>query len=209
MEKNFKSTDVSLIVHMMKGVVANGSEKTAKVKDRKGNPIEQGGKTGTTNDFKSAWYAGITPEHVTTLYIGYDDNSPMPAGSTGGSLAAPLWRKYYQKMIDKDVYKPGKFKFMEDHIRKGELVLVDIDSRTGFAGEPTIGSRRTGLFKRGNEPKEEDRGHLLRLKKFFREDTEILDEEIEDADAELLAEDIEDADIEILDEEILEEENKK
>ncbi|MCS5421844.1 MULTISPECIES: transglycosylase domain-containing protein [Psychrilyobacter] len=189
MEKVFKSTDVSLLVHMMKGVVANGSGKTAKVKDRKGNPIEQGGKTGTTNDFRSAWYAGITPEYVTTLYVGYDDNSSMPAGSTGGSLAAPLWRKYYQKMIDKDVYKPGKFKFMENHISKGELVLVDIDSKTGFAGEPTMGSKRTGLFKRGDEPEKEPRGHLLRLKKFFGKDTEILDEDVKEIEAEIIDED--------------------
>jgi len=70
-------------------------------------------------------------------------------------------------MIDKDVYKLGKFQFMEDHIRKGEFVLVDIDSKTGFAGEPTIGSKRTGLFKRGQEPEEEAQGHYLRLKKIL------------------------------------------
>ncbi len=163
----FKGTDVSLLVHMMKDVVANGSGRRAKVVDRSGNPIEQGGKTGTTNDFRSAWYAGITPEYVTTLYIGYDDNSPMPGGSTGGSLAAPLWKRYYQKLIEKGIYKPGRFQFMDELIGNGDLVLRDIDSRTGFAGEPTVGARRTGLFKRGQEPKEKPRTPFLRLRGLF------------------------------------------
>ena len=178
----FKSTDVSLLVHMMKDVVANGSGRRAKVIDRKGGPIEQGGKTGTTNGFRSAWYAGITPEYVTTLYIGYDDNSSMPAGSTGGSLAAPLWKRYYQKLIEKGIYKPGRFQFMDDHIKNGELVLADIDSRTGFAGDPTLGSRRTGLFKRGQEPEEKAAGHFLRLKGLFtreKKDSQFTEEQEE------------------------------
>ncbi|GLI56575.1 penicillin-binding protein [Propionigenium maris DSM 9537] len=163
----FESTDVSLIVHMMKDVVANGSGRRARVVGRDGSPIEQGGKTGTTNDFRSAWYAGITPEYVTTLYVGYDDNSSMSPGYTGGSLAAPLWRNYYQRLINKGIYKPGRFEFMEEHIRKGDLVLVDIDSRTGLAGEPTTGSRRTGLFKKGQEPQEKRPSRFLRFKGFF------------------------------------------
>ncbi len=163
----FKSEDVSLLVHMMKDVVANGSGRRAGVVGIDGSPIEQGGKTGTTNDFRSAWYAGITPEYVTTLYIGYDDNSPMSPGSTGGSLAAPLWRSYYQRLINKGVYKPGRFEFMEEHIREGDLVLADIDSRTGLAGEPTTGTRRTGLFKRGQEPQEKRPSRFLRFKGFF------------------------------------------
>lgn len=166
-EKRFDTTPVSLIVHMMRDVVANGSGRNAKVVDRRGNPIQQGGKTGTTNGFRSAWYAGITPQYVTTLYIGYDDNSSMPAGSTGGSLAAPLWRLYYQKMINTNAYIPSNFQFIQDEIEKGELVLVNFDSRTGYAGENTSGFSRTGLFRKGKEPDVYTKRTFLNLGRFF------------------------------------------
>jgi len=176
-ERVFDSIDVSLIVHMMKGVIANGSGRSAKVIDRNGTPMEQGGKTGTTNGFKSAWYAGITPEYVTTVYLGYDDNSSMPYGSTGGGLAAPLWKRYYKRMVDKGIYKPGRFEFLDENIKNGDLVLVDIDSRTGFAGEVTVGLKRTGLFRKGKEPIEQPKRHFLKLRDFFKGREEVLVEE--------------------------------
>ena len=203
--RKFKSKNVSMLVHMMKDVVTNGSGRNAKVMDRSGKTIEQGGKTGTTNGFRSAWYAGITPEYVTTMYVGYDDNSSMPAGSTGGSLAAPLWKRYYQKMINKGVYKPGKFQFMDEHIRKGELVLADIDSRTGFAGDPTVGSKRTGLFKRGQEPEKEEKKYFLRLKGLFTgEETarEVRNSDFKDIEAEIFTGEVEDTKTEPISEEV-------
>lgn len=166
-ERVFDSVDVSLIVHMMKGVIANGSGRSARVTKTNGTPMEQGGKTGTTNGFKSAWYAGITPEYVTTVYLGYDDNSPMPYGSTGGRLAAPLWKRYYKRMVDRGIYKPGRFEFLDENIKNGDLALVDIDSRTGFAGEATVGLKRTGLFRKGQEPMEQPKRHFLKLRNFL------------------------------------------
>jgi len=109
----FDSIDTSLMTYMLEKVVKFGSGKRAKVHSRHGFPVDQGGKTGTSNDYKSAWYAGITPDYVTVVYMGYDDNTPMPAGSAGGSFAAPLWGSYYQAMIDKGIYMPTKFEFID------------------------------------------------------------------------------------------------
>ena len=85
------SENISLITHMLKDVVSYGSGRRAKVRTVNGKYAEQGGKTGTTNDNKSAWFAGVTPEYATTVYIGYDDNTSMPSYASGGSIAAPLW----------------------------------------------------------------------------------------------------------------------
>ena len=89
--KNFDSINISLTTSMLEDVVKNGSAKGAKLSTKMGFSVDQGGKTGTTNDFRSAWYAGFTPEYVTVVYMGYDDNTPMPNGSSGGRLAVPLW----------------------------------------------------------------------------------------------------------------------
>ncbi|ADO82582.1 transglycosylase domain-containing protein [Ilyobacter polytropus] len=174
-EKIFASDNVSLIVHMMKNVVANGSGRRARVTDKDGNFVEQGGKTGTTNDYRSAWFAGITPEYVTTLYIGYDDNSPMKK-ATGGGAAAPLWGEYYQAMINKDAYTPGEFQFMEDHIENGNLITANIDSKTGLLGDSSSISIRKGLFKRGQVPVENNSSYSKGLESFFIGDVTLTDE---------------------------------
>ncbi|WP_320046315.1 transglycosylase domain-containing protein [uncultured Ilyobacter sp.] len=174
-EKIFTSDNVSLIVHMMKNVVANGSGRRSRVTDKDGNFVEQGGKTGTTNDYRSAWFAGVTPEYVTTLYIGYDDNSPMEK-ATGGGAAAPLWGEYYQKMINTDAYTPGEFQFMEDHIENGNLITANIDSKTGLLGDSSSISIRQGLFKRGQVPVENNSSYSKGLGSFFTEGVTLTDE---------------------------------
>lgn len=60
---------------MLKDVVAAGSGSSARVL-KNGKAIEQGGKTGTTNENRTLWFAGITPEYVTVIYIGKDNNKP-------------------------------------------------------------------------------------------------------------------------------------
>lgn len=52
------------------------------------------GKTGTTNDFKDAWFVGYTPKIVTAVYIGYDKPANMGRGAFGGTLALPVWVDY-------------------------------------------------------------------------------------------------------------------
>lgn len=50
-----------------------------------------GGKTGTTNDFRDAWFVGFVPDRVTGVWVGADDFTPMKA-VTGGSIPARIWR---------------------------------------------------------------------------------------------------------------------
>jgi penicillin-binding protein 1A len=78
------------ITSMMEGVVQRG---TATLLRDLGRPLA--GKTGTTNDEKDAWFVGFTPNMVTGVYIGYDTPKPMGRGSTGGQLAAPVFKEYH------------------------------------------------------------------------------------------------------------------
>lgn len=134
--KVFDSVDVSAITAMLKTVVSNGTASRARVVDKSGRPIQQGGKTGTTNEHRTAWFVGITPEYVTVCYIGRDDNKPMYGKMTGGSAVAPMWAKYYQALINKGLYTPGKFEFLENYLETGDLVKQNIDIYSGLLDGP-------------------------------------------------------------------------
>jgi len=117
--------------------------------------IAQGGKTGTTNQQRTAWFAGITPKYVTTVYIGYDNNKPMPRSYTGGGLTAKLWGKYYQALVDSGYDTGEEFNHIADGIQNGKLSKVLIDSKNGRLADSTSGShKRWALFKKGTEPVE-------------------------------------------------------
>ena len=70
---------------MLKTVVENGTVKAANI----GTPAAA--KTGTTDDYRDAWFVGYTPNIVTGVWVGNDDNSVM-GGMTGGSVPALIWR---------------------------------------------------------------------------------------------------------------------
>lgn len=93
--------------------------------------------------------------------MGYDDNTPMPKGSSGGRLAVPLWKNFYQKLIDEGLYIPTSFSFIDDNIRSGELVEKSIDTRDGSIGRAPKEYRREILLKKDQVPEGE-------VKKFFR-----------------------------------------
>ena len=71
--------------HMMVDVVRRGTGRRARVD---GHVIA--GKTGTTNDFRDAWFIGFTPDRVTGVWVGNDDNSAMNK-ITGGSIPAQIF----------------------------------------------------------------------------------------------------------------------
>ena len=134
--KAFDSVDVSVITAMLKSVVSNGTATKARVVDKSGRPIQQAGKTGTTSEHRTAWFVGITPEYVTVCYIGRDDNKTMYGKMTGGSAVAPMWARYYQTLINKGLYTPGKFEFLENYLETGDLVKQNIDIYTGLLDGP-------------------------------------------------------------------------
>ncbi len=78
---------VSALTGMMTGVLAYGTGKAARL-DR-----PAAGKTGTSSDYRDAWFAGFTADYVTTVWLGNDNNDEMKK-VTGGSLPAKLWHDF-------------------------------------------------------------------------------------------------------------------
>lgn len=82
------------ITSMMEGVVQRGTGTAAKVLNR---PVA--GKTGTTNDYKDAWFVGFTPELAVGVYVGYDKPRSMGRSVTGGTFAVPIFTEFMQKAL--------------------------------------------------------------------------------------------------------------
>lgn len=77
---------VATLTGMMEGVVTYGTGKAATL-DR---PVA--GKTGTSSDYRDAWFVGFTRNHTLGVWVGNDDNSPMRK-VTGGGLPARIWHE--------------------------------------------------------------------------------------------------------------------
>ena len=127
------------ITSMMEGVVQRG---TALSVAALGRPIA--GKTGTSNEERSAWFVGYTPDLVVGVYVGRDDNEPMGKGNTGGGLAAPIFTAF---MADALKDEP----VVDFRVPDG-LELFPINSKTGLLA--SIGSKGTIMeaFKPGTRP---------------------------------------------------------
>ena len=133
-EKTFDSEDIALMTNLLISSTKTGTSRSAQVKTKYGKTIEQAGKTGTTNDARTVWYAGFTPELVTTVYLGYDDNSKM-GNTTGGALAAPVWKEFYKKIIDNGYYTPSRFEYIDNLVANGKLYYQDLDPFSGLIAE--------------------------------------------------------------------------
>lgn len=78
---------------MLRGVVSGGSGRSAAISGR-----DLAGKTGTTSDYKDAWFVGYTGGFVTAVWVGKDDNSAM-RGVTGGSSPAAIWKGFMEAAL--------------------------------------------------------------------------------------------------------------
>ncbi|EMD1717110.1 peptidoglycan glycosyltransferase/peptidoglycan DD-transpeptidase MrcA [Providencia stuartii] len=106
-----------------------------------------GGKTGTTNSSKDAWFSGYGPDVVASAWIGFDDNrrtlgrTAISGGEAGAKSAQPIWDDFMKSILEGvpvTMMKPPK-----------GIIAVSIDSRTG-----KLGNSRKEYFIEGTEPKE-------------------------------------------------------
>ncbi|MEI6440569.1 MAG: penicillin-binding protein 1A [Alphaproteobacteria bacterium] len=102
------------ITTMLQGVVQRGTATAVSVL---GRPV--GGKTGTTNEYRSAWFVGFTPQIVAGVFVGFDDNRSLGSGETGTVAAVPIFTEFMQaatKSLPKTDFKaPRNAKFIMIH----------------------------------------------------------------------------------------------
>lgn len=97
--KKLMSAETAFIItSILQDAVNEGTGTAARIP---GLPVA--GKTGTTNRYTGAWFAGFIPDNVTVVQISYDFNKSMGSGASGGSIAAPVWRKYMERTYNRKV----------------------------------------------------------------------------------------------------------
>ncbi|MBY0279671.1 PBP1A family penicillin-binding protein [Candidatus Binatia bacterium] len=78
-----------VLTHMLEGVLDAGTASSAR---SAGFRRPAAGKTGTTNDYRDAWFVGYTPDLVAAVWVGFDQRSAL--GMSGGAAALPLWTAF-------------------------------------------------------------------------------------------------------------------
>jgi penicillin-binding protein 1A len=82
------------LVEMLVGVVQNGTGRGAARL-----PYRLAGKTGTTDDFKDAWFAGFSPDLLCVVWVGYDKRTVLGRGESGATAALPIWIDFMSKAL--------------------------------------------------------------------------------------------------------------
>jgi penicillin-binding protein 1A len=128
-----------VMTRILKDVVDYGTGRQAKGLNR-----ALAGKTGTTNEYKDAWFMGFTPHVITGVWVGFDDERSMGGTETGAGAALPIWVEFMKEAIkgypDTDFTIPNG------------VVLAAIDNKTGKLSLPDSADSRVAAFIDGTEP---------------------------------------------------------
>jgi len=130
-----------LVTNMMRSVLNEGTAAGAR---GMGFTLDAAGKTGTTNDLRDAWFVGFTPELLTVVWVGLDDNQPV--GLSGARAALPIWTQFMRTALAGRASLP--------FLAPEGITFIDIDAETGKLAGPLCPKIITEAFLSGTEPRE-------------------------------------------------------
>ena len=108
---------------MLREVVETGSGRSVR---SLGFHRPAAGKTGTTNDARDAWFIAFTPELVTAVWVGFDDNRPIKDKNNvelSSAIAIPIWTQFLENALRGERYR--NFPIPEG------IIFVYVDPKTG------------------------------------------------------------------------------
>lgn len=140
-----------IMTYLLEGVVQNGTGWKAKALKR---PVAA--KTGTTDQFVDAWFIGYTPEFITGVWVGFDDERSLGENETGSRAASPIWVSFMAKVLKdrpvQDFPVPEGTEFMVIDPRTGQIssgretILECFSEGTGPTQEVLLQSKSTTDF---------------------------------------------------------------
>lgn len=125
--------------HLLKGVLDRGTGEFAR---RWGFTRPAAGKTGTTNDFKDAWFVGYTPDLLAVVWVGFDGQSKL--NLSGAQAALPIWTEFMKRAT---AGTP-----VTDFVPPPGIKIVDVDPLSGQLATPNCPSVLREAFPEGDEP---------------------------------------------------------
>ena len=130
-----------LVTSMLRSVVNEGTAASAR---GMGFGHDAAGKTGTTNDLRDAWFVGFTPELLTAVWVGFDDNQPVTL--SGSQAALPIWTRFMMAAL---AGRPNV-----GFAAPPGIVFVTIDRDTGKLAQTACPRIFDEVFISGTEPTE-------------------------------------------------------
>lgn len=130
-----------ITTQMLKDVLITGTAKNLK-KFALERPAA--GKTGTTDDYRDAWFVGYTPQMVTGVWVGNDKPTPGGKGFTGGAAAAPVWGAFMRQAM---AGRPAT-----DFVRPDNVVSIAVGATGDCLASEGWLDRHDEFFVSGSEP---------------------------------------------------------
>tara|TARA_R110002124_G_scaffold287216_2_gene471652 strand:+ start:72638 stop:75097 length:2460 start_codon:yes stop_codon:yes gene_type:complete len=127
------------MVSILNGVVERGTGVRLRSLNR---PL--GGKTGTTNESKDAWFIGFTPDLVVGVYVGFDQPMPLGKKETGSSVAIPIFKTFMEDALENTPARPFR---VPPGVR-----MVRINAKTGQRAKSGDEHVIWEAFTSGTEP---------------------------------------------------------
>ncbi len=157
--KVMEKSTAFIMTSLLEGVVQNGTGWRAKELKR-----PAAGKTGTTNNLYDAWFVGYTPQYITGVWVGLDEEAPMGKGETGSRAASPIWVEFMKRVhegVPVEVFQPPE-----------GVVFAKIDAETGLLPIAESESVIFECFKDGTVPTEHTKapGVISEKSDFFKKD---------------------------------------
>ncbi len=128
-----------LVTNMLRSVLNEGTGASARAA---GFSLDAAGKSGTTNDLRDAWFVGYTPELLTVVWVGLDDNTPV--GLSGSQAALPIWTAFMKRALAGHANQPFQ-------VPDG-IAFAEIDKDTGQRAGPFCERVFNEAFLVGTEP---------------------------------------------------------
>ena len=130
-----------ILTDMLKGVITNGTGRRARILNR---PLA--GKTGTTDNFRDAFFIGYSPEITTGVWVGFDSDLLLGRDETGARAALPIWLEFMREAL--------KDKPVRDFEKPANVVMIAMDRITGRRATASSADAVLAAFKVGTGPKE-------------------------------------------------------
>jgi penicillin-binding protein 1B len=128
-----------LVTNMMRSVVNEGTGASARAA---GFLLDAAGKSGTTNELRDAWFVGFTPELLTVVWVGLDDNRPL--GMSGTQAALPIWTSFMVRALAG--HTSLSFAVPD------QVIFAEIDPETGYLAGPGCPRTLNESFMPGTAP---------------------------------------------------------
>jgi penicillin-binding protein 1A len=141
--------------YIMRDVVESGTGRRVK---SIGRPVA--GKTGTTNDYRDAWFLGFTPSLITGVWVGFDQEISLGKLEVGGRAAAPIWLYFMEKALQNTPVEAF-------HTPDG-IVFVKVDAKTGKPVSASESGTIYECFLDSAQPNEKSKDFLEEKEDLFR-----------------------------------------